>query len=165
MADTAALSRKVPTKIRIGQALMIIGCILFFFNALGNALDFILAVSYKAFADVPQVGEELVRTYDAIWSDPIAVIKYVSIPFIIVFLIVAGIGGISWVRDKGPFISIAPLMAIISLVLIVCNLYLDIRRLVMNGWNWTQFFIDILDIQLTCGIYFIGWMIAKNQID
>ena len=56
-------------------------------------------------------------------------------------------------------------LAMISLILIIVNLFVDVRALVMSNWNWGQFVLNLIDLQLTCGIYFIGWAMAKNQID
>ena len=158
-----AKTEQQPTKIRVGRALMMIGCILFFINAAAQLFVFILMLVGKF---VPgDAFVEVKKEFDVMWADPISAIKYLLSPFIAIFLIVSGIGGISWLRDKGPFISAAPLMAMICLALMVINFFTDVRALVTSNWNWVQFIFNILDIQLTGGIYFIGWALAKNQID
>ena len=165
MAEPITGRKGLKTGIRVGRVLMFIGCILFFFNALTNFLDFIVACLYQPLRSIPELTEMMDASYGAVWTDPINIIKYCCLPLIVAFLIVAGIGGISWLRDEGPFINVAPLMAMISLVLVIANFYLDIRHLINSGWDWVRFLLDLLDIQLTCGIYFIGWFLAKNQLD
>lgn len=140
-----------------------IGCILFFINALFLVATFLLAALYKFYPAL--ILEAVGPLLDALWSDPISAIKICMNPVIAIFLVFAGIGGISWLRDKGPFISAAPLMAMISLILIIVNLFIDVRALVMSNWDWLQFLGNLLDLQFTCGIFFIGWAMAKNQID
>lgn len=164
MAETIIGRKEWPKKIHVGRVLMFIGCVLFFVNAFFNLLDFMIAVFSPAIAQISELTEIMEETYLAAWADPIGAIRFIFTPFMIAFLVISGIGGISWLRDKGPFISVAPLMAMISLVLILGNFFIDMRRLLMSG-NWFQFIVDLLDIQLTCGIYFIGWLIAKNQLD
>ena len=154
---------KLPRKIAVGRGLMMTGCVLFFINAFFSTAVFLGAALYKLYPEF--ILESIGPEFDALWSDPVSAIKICLNPVIAIFLIFAGIGGISWIRDKGPFISAAPLMAMISLILIIANLFVDVRALVMSNWNWGQFVLNLIDLQLTCGIYFIGWAMAKNQID
>ena len=159
-----AKQRKSLQRFKVGKVIMFIGCILLFVNAISNLFDFVLALIYPNLPD-SDFKEVLAPTFEGVWSQPISFFKYAFRPFIAAFLILSGIGGIQWIRDKGRLMSLAPLMAIISLVLIVANIFLDIRTLVMSNWNWGLFFLSILDLQFTCGIYFVGWFLAKGHID
>ena len=154
-----------PRKIRFGRVLMYIGCILFFFNAFGNLLAFGLTFFYFFPRDVIPELNDVFEQFGYYWTNFFGISETAFRPLIAIFLILAGIGGISWLRDKGPLMSLAPLAAIISLVIIVGNLIADIRLLIISKGDWQAFILALLDLQLTCGIYFIGWSIAKNQID
>ena len=166
MAESIVGRKEWPSKIKAGRVTMFVGCILFFINALlelgAFVLDLVMAPVLK---NIPEYADLAMLIEQRLWSDPIAIIQTFSLPVIAAFLIISGIGGISWLKDKGPFISIAPLMAMLSLVILIVNMFLDIRRLIISNWDWLEFLLNFIDLQLTCGIFFIGWSIAKNQID
>lgn len=161
---TAAKLAKAENKAKVGKIIMLVGCILLFFNAFFSLLDFTCSILYF-FAPPGEFKDFLDFGYSEVWSDPLSIMEYIAKPFISAFYIFAGIGGISWIRDKGPFMSFASRMAVIALFLIIINLFLDIRNLVMSNWNWGNFFLSFIDLQLTCGIYFVGWFLAKGKID
>jgi len=156
---------KARKKAARGRVWMTFGCILLFFNAFGNLAVFVFAVVFALLPEQEGLLETLRQGVVNAWGDPMTVSHYIFAPFIAVFLLLSGIGGLSWIRKKGPLMSFAPMMAMISLVLIVVNLFLDLRELIRSNWDWLYFILNLIDLQLTCGIYFFGWLAAKGDPD
>lgn len=163
-AALTARQMKEEKKYRSGCRMMFFGCILIFINATLQLLTFVWAFVYKLLPS-GEIWDIIKASFDAAWQDPTQVVEFIWTPIMSIFLILAGIGGISWIKDKGPLMSLAPMMAMISLVFIVVNLFLDLRKFLMNGFNWIDLIVDFLDIQFTCGFFFFGWLKAKNKID
>jgi hypothetical protein len=80
----------------------------------------------------------------------------------IVFMVLSGIGGFSYAKGKGPFISFVSLMAVILLVVLTADLILSIISLVQDG-NWTTFGLSLISLQFSGLFYFIGWVLAKDD--
>ena len=163
---SVALTRqqKAEKRYRSGCRTMFFGCILLFINATLQLLTFAWAFLYKLLPS-GEIWDLIKASFDASWQDPTQIVQFLWAPIMAIFLILAGIGGISWIKDKGPLMSFAPLMAMISLVFIVVNLFLDLRKYIMNGFDWFNLILDFLDIQFTCGFFFFGWLKAKDKID
>ena len=138
----------VPASIRLGRIILLVCSILFFAFTILNCADFVcrcLGIS----------GD---------WQDPYSAIWTVLLPFISFYLVFAGIGGISYARDRGPFIGIASLTAILSAILGVVTFMLEIRSLLNSGvlLNLNMFyFVE----GVVCFVYFLDWMLAKNWLD
>jgi len=163
---SAVLTRqqKQEKSYRAGCRTMFFGCILLFINASLQLLTFVFALSYNFFPS-GEIWDMIKASFDGAWHNPAQVVEFIWSPIMAIFLILAGIGGISWIRDKGPLMSLAPMMAMISFVFIVVNMFIDLRAFIMSGFNWFELIVDFLDIQFTCGFFFFGWLKAKNKID
>ena len=148
-----------PRGVRVGRVLMNIGCILFFLAFVGNIAAFVLAIAMPE-----QFGID--------WSNVSQIVQFGSGPFLAVFFLLAGIGGLSYVYDKGPLKRMATLAAVVMLVVFVIDTILSVRSLVhdlIGGQKsqtdiWVSFFINLLDIQLSGGLYFIGWFLCKDYM-
>ena len=148
--------KNAPKKIRVGRILMWIGCLLFFVTAAMNVVLFIVALATP----------DMHYLFD--WSDASVSLRTYLAPFLCVAMVLAGIGGISYLRDKGPFKRFATLAAIILLVMFVIDTIVTIRNLIHNltaagaTAAWLEFVIDLIDIQLSGGLYFIGWILVRD---
>ena len=157
--NLAVAYRNPPKKIRVGRVLMAIGSVLFFVSAIIDILLFSVAF-------VPaDPGVD--------WSDVGVVLQLVAMPFLAVFFILAGIGGLCFITDKGGRLRcFASLAAIVMLVVFIIDTVLSIRSLVrgivmpVNGQTnpWISFLIDLFDIQLSGGIYILGWFLVKDFV-
>ncbi|OPZ37689.1 MAG: hypothetical protein BWY98_00035 [Tenericutes bacterium ADurb.BinA155] len=134
--------------IKVGLVLLCIGSVLLFLDAAFELLVFIASPIQNAVK----------------WNSVPAMIQYCAMPVAIVFLILSGIGGFSYARGKGPFISFVSLMAVILLISLTADLVLSIVSLVQTA-NWGQFGIDLLSLQLSGLFYFAGWVLAKDDFN
>lgn len=148
-----------PKGVRVGRVLMNIGCILFFLAFVANVAVFALSVA---------IPEE----FGVDWTDVSQIVQFGARPFLAVFFLLAGIGGLSYVYDKGPLKRMATLAAVVMLVVFVIDTILSVRSLVhdlVGGEKsqsdiWVSFLINLLDIQLSGGLYFIGWFLCKDYM-
>ena len=149
--------QNAPKKIRVGRVIMWIGCILFFIAAIIDLAEFIVACVSPGMAEVN-------------WGNPVHAIKYGTFPLLSVFFVLAGIGGICFILDKGKFRSFATLAAVIMLVVILIDTVFLIRTLIYDwmdygpGKAWGNFFIGIFDVQVSGGIYCLGWFLCKDFV-
>ena len=166
-AELALAYKNAPRGVKVGRVLMIIGSVLFFIMAIGNIVAFILSLvnGHNDGHPLSDVGTAM-QTY--------------ALPLISAFFILTGIGGLLFVFDaKNRFCSFATLGAVIMLVVIIVDTVLSIRTLVRdlaginldaNGekvgalYAWISFIIGLLDIQLSGGIYVIGWFKCKDFV-
>ncbi len=149
-----------PKKIRFGRLLLLIGSVFFFIASFLNLLIFILLVS------VPDA-----RAYVNL-SDPNEAFQTIAMPILAIGFLLAGIGGFSYVYDKGPFKSVAPLASAILLVTVVIDTIAGIRTLTNTlitgtqsaGSAWAEFGIGLLDVQISGGIYLLGWALTRDFV-
>lgn len=155
--ETTDFFANAPTKIKVGRVLVLIGSILFFVVAVGRLVDFALAF-------IPYEGNEMD------WNDAYSVFEVIAHPFLAVFFVVAGIGGICYAIDKHRIKVFASLAGVIMLVVIVIATVLMFRNLIKSclapnadvGRAWFDFATDFIGIQLSGGIYFVGWFMTKD---
>ena len=155
--DLTLAYRKAPRKVRAGRVIMFIGCILFFISALLDIAAFALMMFF------PSIRDALV------WDDLSVSIQRFALPVLGIFFVFAGIGGISYILDKGPFKRIATLTAIIMLVFFVLDTIISVRNfihaLTEDGdtvGSIIEFVLNLIDIQFSGGLYFIGWFMIKD---
>ena len=141
-------AHKVAPSIWAGRVLLIIGSLLFVANAI-----------YTGYLFVNSLTDPSVN-----WADPFTALVAGLRPAICIFMLIAAIAGVSFVLDKGPLISVAAFAAFVSLIVLVAAIILDVRKL-SDGWDWQQFFIGLLDLELACVVYVLGWFFAKNWLD
>lgn len=149
--DQAAFVKKQQKEqkhIRVGLVLIKIGSILFFIDSVFLILALIIN---------PILG-------NIDWSNFVSVFNYVMYFFIIPFIILSAIGGLSYVKNKGPFISLVALMAIITILIFIGDFVVSLILLIQNG-NWWQFLVSLLSVQLDGLIYFIGWLLSKDDFN
>ena len=155
--ELALAYKNAPKKVRVGRVLMWIGCILFFVAAIFDLVGFIVAIAAPEMSEVD-------------WGDPAQAIKYGTFPLLAVFFILAGIGGICFILDKGKFRSFATLAAVIMLVVILIDTVFLIRTLIYDwmgygpGKAWANFFMGVFDVQVSGGIYCLGWFLCKDFV-
>ena len=158
--ENAPYAAPVTQKIRVGRILMIVGCALLFIYAFSLLFEFVINI-----ANAKQLQID--------YTDPVNVVHEVVLPFLAAFIVFVGIGGIAYVREKGPLLRWASIGAIILGVAIVIDLVLDIRSLahnlanpeISNSYAWLRFFLGFIGFQLFGGVYFVGWFLAKSYLD
>ncbi len=141
-------AHKVAPSIVFGRVCLIVGCLLF-----------LVATGFTIYR---YAGKFMDGSFD--WSKPRDAIEILLTPVVCIFMIVASIGGVSFVFDKGPFISVAAFAAFASLIVFIIYLVFDIRDLTVD-WDWATFGLSLLDVELSAFVYFIGWFFAKNWLD
>ncbi len=150
---------KVAASIKFGRVLIIIGSISFFIEAI-----FILTVWIISMVALVTEGPDSELALS--WETPLDYVSNIGNIPICIFMIFAGIGGIAYVKDKGPFVSFCPLAAIIGMVVLVFDLILSILSLIQSkGATFGVTLFDLLTTWLWLGIYSFGWMLAKNWLD
>lgn len=156
-----------PTRIRVGWVIMMIGCILFFVMALLDFGGFVFVM----------FNEEYRVMMHSSFQDAIELYR---MPVLGLVLLFAGIGGVCFLTDKSRLKTIGTFAAIVFLLVFVIDTVLSIRSLIHDlvgrsknptsgqpyttSEAWTRFFLDFLDIQLSGGIYLIGWAIIKDYV-
>ena len=158
--ENAPYAAPVTKQIQVGRTMMLIGSILLFVYAVGLFVEFILSLANPSMMDVE-------------WSDPLSAFHVIMLPFIMVFLTFVGIGGITYIRNKGPFLRWASIGAIILGIVILVDFILDIRTLsrsladpdISNTTAWVRFVLGFVGLQIFGGVYFVGWFLAKNYLD
>ncbi len=139
---------KVPASIRAGRVLLLVCGACFLAFAVFNLVDF-------GFRCAGQSGDP---------SDPYSLMWTIGLPFISVFMVLSAIGAFSYVKDKGPFISLVSLMAILSALLCFIVFGLEIRYLLNNGTLFSLHFGYFVE-GVFAFLYFIGWLLANNWLD
>lgn len=158
MNDELALAyENAPRGVKVGRILMWIGSILFFVSAIADLVVFILAVVMP-------------DTMEISWSNPAQAVQYGVYPALVLFLIAGGIGGICFILDKGRMKSFATLAAVVMIVVILIDTTLMIRRLIYDwmdfgpGRAWGNLAMNLLDIQISGGIFVLGWFLCKDFV-
>ena len=154
---TQSYYAEAPAKIKFGRVLIMIGSILFFIMSTLIIAEFLLSVIPNEF-------------YVVDWSQPTVVFGVIANPFLAVFYVIAGIGGICYVKDRGRLKVFASLAGVIMLVVIVIATVLMFRDLIKSclmpnanvGGAWLTFLQDFISIQLSGGLFFFGWFITKD---
>lgn len=159
--ENAPYEAPVTKKIRIGRKMMFIGSILLFLAALGNIVEMILIIVNPSMMAVSL-------------DDQRQFIYLIFLPIASIFISFVSIGGISFVRGKGPFLHWASLGAIILAIYMILDLIIDIRKIAHGVIAaseqdqtvlWIRFIIGIIEIQGFGGVFFFGWLFAKNYLD
>ena len=158
--ENAPYEAPVTKSIRIGRKLMFVGSILLFVYAAAVLVEFILSFA------IPE-------TMEVNWNDPLSAFHVIMLPFVMAFVIFVGIGGITYVREKGPLLRWASIGAIILGIVIVIDFIMDIRSLakglstpeIDNVYAILRFIFGFIGFQVFGGIYFVGWFLAKNYLD
>lgn len=140
---------KIPASITFGRVLLVASSIFLVFVAALELYEFITT---------------LLEGTDA--SDPFDFISVWSEPLVVLFLLFCSIGGISFVIDKGPFVGLCSLCAIICLALVIADFVLSTRALIIKpDYGWKDWAISLASTQLVSGLYFVGWSLAKDWLD
>ncbi len=139
---------KVPASIRAGRILLLLCGSAFLLFAIFNLVDFGLRCA-------GQSGNP---------HDPFSLTWTIGLPFISLFMVASAIGAFSYVKEKGPFISLVSLMAIISALLCLIVFGLEIRYLLNNGTLFSLHFGYFVE-GVFAFLYFIGWLLANNWLD
>ena len=159
--ENAPYEAPVTKKIRIGRIMMIVGSILLLVVAVANIVEMALII-----ANPEMMGVDL--------SDQRQIIYLIFLPFVSILICFISIGGISFARGKGPLLHWASIGAILMGIYIILDLIIDIRKLAHgvittseqnHAALWIRFIIGIIEIQGFGGIFFFGWLFAKNYLD
>ena len=149
-----------PLSVRAGKVLLWIGSILFFIASFFDLVFFTLSLI------IPEVRS----SFD--FQDPGQMFQFVNLPVLAVLFIFAGIGGIAYLKDAGKAKRLCTLSAIILLFVVVIDTVVSIRNLVYGIINpdvsaadaWGKFFLSLLDVQLSGGLYLLGWILMKDYM-
>lgn len=152
-----AMYQDAPRKIKAGRIVLFIGCILCFVSVVLHLGEFIYYL-------IPSENNPMN------WTNPSLVFDCLKDPFLAVFYLLAGIGGICFIRDHHKMKEFCSLAGVIMLAVFVIGTVLMFRDLIKTsltpgsnaGIIWGTFFGDLLGIQLSGGIYFIGWFMIKD---
>ena len=156
--------RHAPMKIRVGWVIMLIGTILFFIGSVVDWVTFGITIGQSE-----------------IQSDTNTLLEVIRLPFVSIVLLFGGFGGLCYLFDRKKRLkSIGTLAAVVVLVFFVIDTVLVIRSLIHDlagrtvnpytgehysaGESWLRFLISLLDLQLTGGVYLIGWAIIKDYL-
>lgn len=139
---------RVPASIKAGRVLLLACGGLFLLFAIFNLVDF-------GFRCAGQSGD---------LSDPYSLMWTIGLPFVSLFMVGSAIGAFSYVQDKGPFISLVALMAIVSALLCLVVLALEIRYWLNNGALFSLNFAYFVE-GIVAFCYFVGWLLANNWLD
>ena len=148
-----------PRKVVVGRYILFAAMILFFVMAIVELVIFALGIN----------GNSELFVVD--WSKPTEVIKLVWRPFYSVILVLGGIGALSYLRNKGPFMSMVAFISFAMGVIAVLDLLRLINALVAQisaGQSERAigaFFLDMLDVQIVGAIYFVGWFLTKDYLE
>lgn len=162
---------KVPTSIRVGRVLLIIGGILFIVNSVNSLVYWCLCFGFhwlpsdtETLADLKSLFPDL-----SFWGDPIDLIDVISDafnPVIYTLKFLAGLGAFAYVKDKGGhFIDWVAWAAIIGLGISVFDFATNVRTLFMSNFDWKTFGLNFFSMQFDTLIYSLGWFLAKNWLD
>lgn len=144
----AYLDKDVKFSIRLGRMILAFGSIFLFVSGLAHAINSIIFLCNLDYSSM----------------DPFGWVIVVFSFFLYLFMIFASIGGVSFSLNKGPFLSLTALTAIVSAVCFLVWMIFDINGLVSGG-NVSTFFQSFASIDLSLLIYFIGWFLAKDYLD
>ncbi len=165
---------KVPTSIRVGRVLLIIGGILFIINSINSLVYWGIcfgfhwlpenAMSQETFTELKTLFPEL-----AFWIRPIDLINVISDafnPILYVLKFLAALGAFAYVKDKGGhFIDWVAWAAIIGLGISAFDFAANVRALFQSNFDWKTFGLNFFSMQIDTLIYSIGWFLAKNWLD
>lgn len=162
---------KVPTSIRVGRVLLIIGGILFIINSVNSLIYWGLCLGFHW---LPANTEELAELKTlfpdlSFFDNPIDLINVIwdaFNPILYVLKFLAALGAFAYVKDKGGhFIDWVAWAAIIGLGISVFDFATNIRTLVQTNFDWKTFGLNFFSMQIDTLIYSIGWFLAKNWLD
>ncbi len=157
---------KVPFSIKLGRVLLAIGAGLFLIGSVFSLIDWSLSLASHWVDFGPDwVG---IITPLSFWNSPINIADVMGDafnPIIYVAMFISGIGAISYLRDKGPFISWVAWAALIGLGIVFFDFVVNIRSLISEGFDWGAFALRLAFMQIDALVYSIGWFLAKNWLD
>lgn len=155
--------REGPLRVRIGWAVMLIGCIMFFISATMEFIVFGAGIATPKYA-----------------GDSESLVELIRLLIVALLMTFAGIGGICFLVDRSRLKTIGTLAAVIVLVVFVIDTVLTIRTLIHDlagrsinpvtgdpysaSQAWLRFALGLLDMQLSGGVYLIGWAILKDYV-
>lgn len=157
--ENAPYAAPLTKSIRAGRVMMIVGVSLLLLYAFSCLIEFIVA-----FVVPDLVGID--------FSNPLQAWHIYFLPVMITFLVFVTIGGISFVREKGPLLRWASIGAIVLAIIVLIDLFVDVRSLAKNLQNpaitaddaWSTFLFGFFGMQIPSVIYLIGWWKAKNYL-
>ena len=161
---------KVPTSIRVGRVLLVIGGILFILNAVNSIAYWGLRFGFHWLPNTEQFAELKDLFPDlAFWNNPLDLIDVITDaldPVIYVLKFLAALGAFAYVKDKGGhFIDWVAWAAIIGLGICVFDFATNVRTLFQSNFDWVTFGWNIFSMQFDTLIYSVGWFLAKNWLD
>lgn len=157
---------KIPASIRVGRVFLWIGAILFFIDSVLSLAAW--GVRFSAhWVDYQGLYNVTINPL-SFWDEPFDIINVFSDgakPVIYILMFLAGMGAISWLKGKGPFLSWVSWAAIISMVVWIIDILIDIRSMVQTGFSWQAFLYNFFSMQLDIIFYSVGWLLAKDWLD
>ncbi len=162
---------KIPTSIRVGRILLIVGGILFILNSVNSLIYWGFCFGFhwlpgdtEALADLKSLFPDL-----SFWDSPLDLINVISDafnPVIYVLKFLAGLGAFAYVKDKGGhFIDWVAWAAIIGLGISIFDFAASVRALFISHFDWKTFGLNFFSMQFDTLFYSIGWFLAKNWLD
>ena len=162
---------KIPTSIRVGRVLLIIGGILFIINSVNSLIYWGLCLGFHWLPTNTEELAELKTLFPdlSFFDNPIDLINVIwdaFNPILYVLKFLAALGAFAYVKDKGGhFIDWVAWAAIIGLGISVFDFATNIRTLVQTNFDWKTFGLNFFSMQIDTLIYSIGWFLAKNWLD
>lgn len=144
----AYFDKEIKFSIRLGRLLLAFGSIFLFISGLAHIIISIISLVNTDYSTFTAVSYFLV------------IFSFV----LYLFMIFSSIGGVSFSLNKGPFLSLTALTAIVSAVFFFIWIIFDFNNLFSSG-DWESFLESFASIDLSLCIYFIGWFLAKDYLD
>ncbi len=157
---------KVPFSIKLGRVLLGIGAGLFLLGSVLSLLDWTLGLA-SHWIDFGPDWEGIITPL-SFWDSPFNIVDVMSDafdPILCVLMFLSGIGAISYLRDKGPFISWVAWAALVGVAIVLFDFIANVRSLINEGFDWGAFAARFVFMQIDALIYSLGWFLAKNWLD
>ena len=162
---------KVPTSIRVGRVLLIIGGILFIINSINSMIYWGLCFGFHWLPTNTEELAELKTLFPdlSFWNNPLDLVNVIwdaFNPILYVLKFIAALGAFAYVKDKGGhFIDWVAWTAIIGIGISAFDFAANVRTLVQSNFDWKTFGLNFFSMQIDMLIYSIGWFLAKNWLD
>lgn len=154
----APAGKKYPKGVFVGRVILFACIFAFGLLAIAEVITFFLCLFYNE------------GIFETDLSNTTELVRLIWRPIYAIILVLGLIGTISYLRDKGPLISLVSLIAVIAFVISVLDLLRAFNALAMRINNSNPravglFMLDMLDLQIMSVIFFVGWFLTKDYLE
>ncbi|MBP5091272.1 MAG: hypothetical protein J6328_01765 [Bacilli bacterium] len=148
MARVKEKQKTFPKNIKAGRIMLLIACVMFFFDA-----------AYQLTEMISLLSESKV-----IWTNALSVMSFLKLPFLSLFFVLGGLSGLGFLKDKGVLAGWVGLIAILCFFFFSYDVFDSIVKLIKTS-DWGRFAGSFISVQVDTTLYFIGWFISKDYFD